>query len=203
MTNAKDLRLEARFVKPVRGFVEVLALTLLAAFLLMCGVSVSAQDVRNTIPPPTGPVQPLPYSHKTHLALGMQCATCHTNPDPGVLMTFPKTAACMQCHNTVAKDKPSIKKLADYNESGETIPWVRVYKVVPGVEWSHRKHVQAGMTCEMCHGDVAKLDVMAMIKTTTSMVSCIDCHKAHNAPVTCETCHHAWKPGMVVAKTSK
>jgi hypothetical protein len=101
------------------------------------------------------------------------------------------------------KDNPSIQKLTSYNTSGTLVPWVRVYKLTPGVQWSHRKHVEAGMKCEMCHGQVANLDVMAMVKTTTSMVSCINCHKAHNAPVACETCHLAWKPGMVVAKPSQ
>lgn len=190
-------------MKPIRGYAEIPALMVLGIFLLMCGASVSGQDVRDTISPPPGPVQPLPYSHKTHLAIGLQCAGCHTNPEPGALMTFPKTAVCMQCHSTIAKDKAPIQKLAQYNKTGNAIPWVRVYKLVPGIEWSHRKHLQAGMTCEMCHGQVAKLNVMSMVKATTSMVSCIDCHKQHNAPVTCTTCHAAWAPGMVVSKTGE
>ena len=36
------------------------------------------------------PVQPIPYSHKKHLALGLDCKTCHRNPEPGKLMTFPE-----------------------------------------------------------------------------------------------------------------
>jgi len=89
------------------------------------------------------PLQPISYSHKKHLALGLECKTCHTNPEPGKLMTFPDTARCMQCHATVAKDKPSIQKLASYAKSNEAVPWVRVYTVLPGVAWSHRPHLQA------------------------------------------------------------
>ncbi|MGH9438607.1 MAG: cytochrome c3 family protein, partial [Terriglobia bacterium] len=70
------------------------------------------QEVPNNPSIHTPPVQPIPYSHKTHLALGLTCATCHTNPDPGRLMTFPATSTCMQCHVAVAKDKPAIQKLA-------------------------------------------------------------------------------------------
>ncbi len=33
--------------------------------------------------------QPIPYSHKQHLAFGLKCQECHTNPEPGKLMTFP------------------------------------------------------------------------------------------------------------------
>src|SRR6266478_264725 len=72
------------------------------------------------------PEQPIPYSHKQHLAFSLECKNCHTNPEPGKLMTFPETSTCMQCHATIAKDKPAIQKLATYASSKEPIPWVRV-----------------------------------------------------------------------------
>jgi len=150
--------------------------------------------------PAPAPVQPIPYSHKTHLALGLQCQGCHENPDPGVLMTYPATATCMKCHNNVAKDKPSIQKLAGFDKSGTPVPWVRVYTALPGTSYSHRKHLDAGMKCEMCHGPAAQMDVMAQVKSTTSMSGCLSCHKLHNAPTSCTTCHAAWAPGMVVVK---
>ena len=45
--------------------------------------------------------QPIPYNHKTHLALGLQCQNCHTNPDPGEMMGYPVTKTCMGCRATV------------------------------------------------------------------------------------------------------
>jgi hypothetical protein len=149
------------------------------------------QEVPDNIAPHPAPTQPLPYSHKTHLAIGLQCQTCHTNPEPGNQMTFPAVTTCMGCHNTIAKDKPAIIKLAGLAKLSEPIPWVRVYQVTPGVTWTHRKHLQAGMQCGMCHGDVAQLDAMAQTTSVTSMASCISCHAAHKAKTTCETCH-AW-----------
>ena len=41
------------------------------------------------------PEQPIPYSHKQHVALGLKCKDCHTMPDPGELMTIPAAAKCM------------------------------------------------------------------------------------------------------------
>ncbi len=99
-------------------------------------------------PPPEA--QPLPYSHKQHLALNLKCPDCHTNPDPGDQMKFPATAKCMSCHVAVAKDKPTIRKLAEYAKSGEPIPWLRVNNVSAGVYWNHRSHLQAGIACENC-----------------------------------------------------
>ena len=181
------------------GLLLVVAVKLLAAFLFLVS-SLPAQDVHDTPSPPPAPVQPIPYSHKTHLAVGLKCEGCHTNPGRGALMTFPPTSRCMQCHSTVATDKPAIQKLQEYDRSKTPVPWVRVYTVLPGTGWSHRRHLDAGMECEMCHGQVADMQVMAEVKSVTSMDGCIDCHKMHNAQTTCVTCHAAWAPGMVVVK---
>ena len=135
------------------------------------------------------PVQPIPYSHKTHLALGLECKTCHTNPEPGKLMTFPATSTCMSCHAAVAKNKPAIQKLATFAKSQEPVPWVRVYTVLPGVNWTHRKHLDAGIKCETCHGQVAQMDAMSEATSVTTMAVCISCHKPNNAPTVCQTCH--------------
>ena len=193
-----DLYVKQKFASFFNGFLFAL---LFLSLVLVSGIR--AQDVPNTPVPPPAPVQPIPYSHKTHLALGLRCQGCHVNPDPGALMTFPATAICMQCHNGIATDKPSIKKLTEYSNSQTPVPWVRVYKVLPGVEWSHRKHLRAAMKCEMCHGAVADMPVMAEVKSVRSMNGCIGCHKLHNAPTACTTCHAAWAPGMVVAKPAK
>jgi hypothetical protein len=151
--------------------------------------AVAKQEVLNNLAPHPAPTQPIPYSHKTHLALGLQCQMCHTNPDPGNQMTFPATRTCMTCHATVDKEKPAIMKLADFAKSGQAIPWARVYQVTPGVTWTHRKHLQAGAQCGTCHGDVSQLDAMAQVTSVTSMGSCIGCHQARSAPTVCITCH--------------
>ena len=139
------------------------------------------------------PDQPIPYSHKTHLALGLPCSTCHTNPAPGNMMTFPATSTCMSCHISVATDKPAIQKLAEFSKSKQPIPWVRVYKVLPGVTWTHRKHLEGGMKCQMCHGQVAQMDRMSEATSVTTMGVCLNCHMAHGAPTVCSTCH-SWPP---------
>jgi hypothetical protein len=137
----------------------------------------------------TPPVQPLPYSHKTHLAVGLECKECHTNPDPGKLMTFPATTKCMQCHVTIAKNKPAIQKLAEFAKSQRPIPWVRVYTVLTGVSWSHRPHLEAGQKCETCHGQVAQMEAMSEVTSVTTMYSCLNCHEMNHAKTACETCH--------------
>lgn len=159
----------------------------------LAGAADAKREVPANIAEHTPPAQPIPYSHQMHLAIGLECGMCHSNPEPGNLMTFPATSTCMSCHDTVATKKPSIQKLASFAKSGEAIPWVRVYAVTPGVNWTHRKHIAAGIKCETCHGQVAEMAAMSQVTSVTSMGVCINCHKLHDAPTVCQTCH-SW-PG--------
>ena len=38
------------------------------------------QEAPDNLAEHAAPAQPLPYSHKKHLALGLRCQQCHTNP---------------------------------------------------------------------------------------------------------------------------
>ena len=135
------------------------------------------------------PAQPLPYSHKTHLALGLKCAACHPNPEPGDRMEFPEAAQCMACHTAIATNKPAIQKLAGYSKSRQPIPWVRVYVLPAGIYWNHRSHLEAGVKCESCHGPVAQMDAMANVTNVTTMAGCLECHLRMKAGAGCEFCH--------------
>jgi hypothetical protein len=160
---------------------------LVLSVLLWAAAAVQS-PVPTYVPPP--PVQPLPYSHKQHLALGLQCATCHSMPEPGDAATLPSTAVCMKCHAQVKTDSPHIQKLAGANASGEAIDWKRVYRVASFVTFSHKPHVKGRepATCETCHGEVREMDVMQRVKDI-SMGSCVQCHEEHQAPTRCDSCH--------------
>jgi len=147
--------------------------------------------VPNNVAPHTAPTQPLPFSHKTHVASGLVCQTCHSNPDPGSLMTFPATELCMSCHVAVASDKTAIASLHAFAETGQEIPWVRVYALTPGVSWSHRAHLDSGTQCDTCHGDIGQAEGVSETTAILSMATCIGCHQASGAVAECVTCH-AW-----------
>lgn len=181
-------------MKPKR----MLALASVAlAILLLAAVKLPAQGTPQYPPQvvpdnplhPAAPTQPLPYSHKTHLALKVGCQFCHTNPDPGTMMTYPATSICMTCHQSVATDSPSIKKLAEFDHNHQAIPWVRVYKVMPGVKWGHRFHLAAGLKCQNCHGPVQEMPAMYERTSVTTMGVCISCHEKNHANTVCSTCH--------------
>lgn len=152
-------------------------------------VALAQQPADEVTDPQPGPAQPIPYSHKTHLALGLKCTDCHANRDPGEQMGIPETNRCMACHVTIAKDKPAIQKLAEFSNNKQAVPWIRVYQIASGITWSHRAHLKAGMTCNLCHGDVAKLDVMTRLMNVTTMDGCVGCHKDNQADASCGVCH--------------
>jgi len=139
----------------------------------------------------SAPEQPIPFSHKTHVAFQLACTYCHTNPDPGNQMTFPAAERCMGCHARVAKDRPAIQLVAKAVQTGEPIHWKQIYSVPSFVYWSHRTHSDAKVGCTACHGDVAQMDVTAKVTNVTAMAGCVGCHRQKEAATGCETCHES------------
>jgi len=137
----------------------------------------------------TAPEQPIPFSHKTHVAAGVKCLDCHPIRKPGFAAGIPKETTCMGCHVSVKADSPAIQKLAGFAKSKKEVPWVRIYRIPDYVWFSHDSHHRAaGIACETCHGPVEKRDVLFKEKPT-SMAACMDCHTKHNAPNDCNFCH--------------
>jgi hypothetical protein len=179
-----------------------IATALAGSVALLCVLGVAAQETKRprsekhakTEVSRTPVLQPIPFSHKTHSAQNIECAFCHTNPDPGESMAFPDSTLCMDCHQAVAAEKPAIKKLARFAQSKKPIPWVRVYSVRAFVFWSHRTHLEAAQPCAACHGNVSEMNVVQATNVTT-MDGCVECHEKKDASTGCRSCHEgrsAW-----------
>jgi hypothetical protein len=143
-----------------------------------------AGDTKKTV------TQPIEFSHKKHAAQGLDCDFCHSNVEPGVKMSIPEASLCMDCHQTVASDKFSIKKLSQFATSKKPVPWIPVYSLPAFVFWSHRTHLTAKQPCEACHGKVADMEAVQKTNVTT-MDGCVDCHDQKNASTGCRTCHES------------
>ena len=156
--------------------------------ILAAGLA-AAQETKKYIPP--APVQPLPFSHKHHLAKSLDCKDCHQPADAADLVSLPVIAKCMACHVSVKKESPAIQKLGEYHKKGEEVPWKRVYRVADFVFFSHKTHVTQGkVSCEACHGPVRDRDAIAK-ESDLSMGGCTDCHKTAGASTACDVCHEA------------
>jgi hypothetical protein len=164
--------------------ISATALLLAAA----CWAQKEYKPKEEKLPGPPVP-QPIAYSHKTHVALGLKCTGCHTIPGEGFQATYPKEAFCMGCHTTIKKESAEIRKLAAFAAKKEPVTWARIYQLPDIIWFSHAAHVKdAKIDCNVCHGDVPQRDVLFKEKSI-SMNSCMDCHARQKAPNGCDVCH--------------
>jgi len=123
------------------------------------------------------PEQPIPFSHKLHAGeMGIDCQYCHTGVTKSRHASIPSASICMNCHVAAKTDSPSIQKLTKHYESGEPIQWKRIHKVPDYAYFNHAAHVNKGVDCKNCHGDVAKMDVVEQVHSF-SMGACLTCHR--------------------------
>jgi len=119
----------------------------------------------------------------------------------GVDAGIPPVSTCWGCHQVITgRNAPQeVAKILEYLEDGESIPWVRIYKISDHAHFPHMRHINAGLACQQCHGEVQTMGVLEErdpVWGGNNMGWCIDCHRDQNAtkgtkaPLDCVTCHH-------------
>jgi hypothetical protein len=159
-------------------FVLTLKLSFLAAVLLIVAV-ILAWRVHTGPPVAVGaPVeQPIPFSHKHHVGDdGIDCRYCHTSVEKSSFAGLPQTKICMTCHSQLFKDAPVLAPLFQSFETGKPLHWNRVHDLPDFVYFNHSIHVNKGIGCASCHGEV---DQMPLTWRTQSleMQWCLSCHR--------------------------
>jgi hypothetical protein len=122
------------------------------------------------------PVQPIRFPHPKHVKLlGMNCVYCHFSANKAQDVGMPAVSTCMGCHLIVATQKPEIKKLTEYWNKKEPVPWIRIHKVPEYVHFPHMRHINAGVTCQTCHGQIQEMYQVYQY-ASLNMGWCINCH---------------------------
>jgi hypothetical protein len=146
------------------------------------------------------PQQPIPYSHRLHAGtMKIPCQYCHTGAAKSRHAGVPAVETCMNCHRVTKKDSPAIQKLTAIYESGRPLEWKRIHWLPDHVYFDHRPHVNGGIACQTCHGEIQKMDVVYQ-NMSMRMSNCLGCHRdAHDAlppdskikrgPEHCNACH--------------
>ena len=136
-----------------------------------------------------GPSQPIPFSHKLHVGVKqLDCAFCHNTTEKGRNAGLPSVDKCLYCHEHIIPNHYEIKRLHEYAENGQPIPWAKVTYLPDHVFFSHQRHVKAGVACEDCHGAIEKMDrIREIMRNPTedlmgyqsqfTMGFCLDCHQ--------------------------
>ncbi len=79
------------------------------------------------------------------------------------------------------------------------VPWVKIHNLPDFVSFDHRAHVNVGVECQKCHGNVETMERVRQVETL-AMGWCVNCHRLYSkiginakpvhAPVDCATCHY-------------
>lgn len=123
--------------------------------------------------------QPMLFSHRHHAGdLGIDCLYCHTSVEESAFAGIPSTETCMTCHSQLFTDSPMLEPVRESFASGEPIAWNRVHKLPEFVYFDHSIHVNKGVNCVDCHGDVADMPLISQ-QETLRMDWCLSCHRQH------------------------
>lgn len=121
------------------------------------------------------PSQPITFSHVLHTEKSIQCLFCHPNAMRSDAAGIPSVERCVGCHKTIANDQDEIQVLLGYWEQEEPIPWQPVVKMADHVFFSHQPHLLAGVSCEICHGEVGQME-STHPALNMDMGWCLSCH---------------------------
>lgn len=123
------------------------------------------------------PIQPVAFDHSLHVTqLGMDCRYCHTYVDRSEHSNVPSSQTCMNCHNQVKADSPKLAPIRESYASGEPVPWVKIHNTPDYVYFNHSVHVNRGVSCVHCHGQIDEMEVVHHDKPL-SMAFCLECHR--------------------------
>jgi hypothetical protein len=123
------------------------------------------------------PIQPVPFPHDVHVSqLGMDCRYCHSFVEVAAHSNVPNTQTCMACHQQVQKDNPKLEPVRASWKTGQPVQWAWIHRLPDYVFYNHAAHVNRGISCASCHGEINHMPVVYDAKPM-SMKWCLECHR--------------------------
>ena len=151
-------------------------------------------------------IQPVSFSHKHHVrGDGIDCRYCHTSVEVSSSAGMPSTEVCMTCHSQIWSESPLLKTVQESYRNQIPMEWNRVYSLPDYVYFNHSIHVQKGVGCVNCHGEIDTMPLTFKVRSFY-MKDCLSCHRhpeyaigekkvkqyqINSKRITdCYTCHH-------------
>jgi len=148
--------------------------------------------------------QPIDFSHKLHAGdYKISCLYCHSGAEKSRHAGHPPANVCLNCHSQIRTDSPEIQKIHQAVRDNKPLVWFKRHDLQDYAYFNHSRHVNAGVACQTCHGEVEAEIRPEPIKIT--MGWCLKCHRqedqkqnrklfgAKHVPTTkmdCARCHH-------------
>jgi hypothetical protein len=121
--------------------------------------------------------QPVPFSHKHHvLDDGIDCRYCQTSVETSARAGLPATEICMSCHSQIWTNAAVLEPVRESWRTGQSIEWTRVHDLPDFVYFNHSIHLNKGIGCSTCHGEVQNIAFMYK-QNTLYMNWCLECHR--------------------------
>lgn len=121
--------------------------------------------------------QPVPFSHEHHVrGLGIDCRYCHTSVESSHFAGIPATKTCMTCHSQIWTNAALLQPVRDSWINNRPIAWTRVHNLPDFVYFNHSIHVNKGIGCSTCHGQVDHMPLTWQVNSL-QMEWCLNCHR--------------------------
>jgi len=121
--------------------------------------------------------QPIQFSHQHHVGdVGIDCRYCHTSVEDSAYAGIPPTKTCMNCHSVLWSTSPYLEPVRASYRTGDSLVWNRVNDLPDFVYFNHSIHINKGVGCTTCHGQVDKMPLMWQ-QASLQMEWCLDCHR--------------------------
>lgn len=92
-----------------------------------------------------------------------------------------------------------VERKVDPSKAQQPIEWIKIHNLPDFVYFDHRAHVNVGVECQKCHGNVETMERVRQTETL-AMGWCVNCHRQANeigvhgksvqASIDCTTCHY-------------
>ena len=152
----------------------IVALLVIVVLVLVAGAMYRSGYTTNVNVPVE---QNIPFSHEHHVnGLGISCAYCHTSADKSAFAGIPPTHTCMTCHSQIWNTSPMLQPVRTSYQTQAPLEWVRVHDLPDFAYFNHSIHVNKGIGCQTCHGQVDKMPLTWRMNTL-HMQWCLDCHR--------------------------
>ena len=108
--------------------------------------------------------QPIAFPHNLHAGAdsgqaNMDCMFCHFSAERSVDAGLPPIQTCVGCHQFIpgANNPEEVTKLMEYWNNGESVPWVRIYKISDHAHFPHMRQPARSRLGRRQHGLVHRL----------------------------------------------
>lgn len=149
----------------------------------------------------TAGAQNKPFSHRQHLALKLQCLTCHQTVTASTRAednNLPAAAVCATCHSDGRAAKAPAKRQVDkfnhqlHTKFGNIAPMLRA--AIAGKTYLDTKrtpgHLDTTNNCAGCHHGIEQSEDVRTASVFPLMADCLVCHTKQDPPFSCEKCHN-------------